>query len=140
MVRVGAVQGCRVRDGVERLVLAGRELVGVRSSVRHLDLLAVTLDRSGWGCVPVYRLPVRPLPVRVPVLWVHGRGNDAGLAVTVLATCAGWAYMDAGDSVNRFLGWCWDRPGTVAEIDGRLMAQISEQDGPEVPLRFGGGR
>lgn len=121
-------------------MLAGRELVGVRARVRHLDLLAVTLERSGWGCVPLYRLPVRPLPVRVPVLWVHSRGSDAGLAVTVLATCAGWAYMDAGDSANRFLGWCWDRPGAAAEVDARLMARISSQNGRAVPLSFGGGR
>ncbi|MGI5201466.1 hypothetical protein ACQEU6_07785 [Spirillospora sp. CA-108201] len=130
-------------DQVERGVLRGRDLAGVRARVRYLDLLAVSLGRLGWGCVPLYRLPVRPLPVRCPVLWVHSRAGDAGdagLPVTVLATCAGWSYVDASDREARWVGWCWDRPGAVAAVDVRLMAQVSAQEGPAVPLRFGGGR
>jgi len=135
---VGGLLGGAV-DRVERGVLRGRDLAGVGVRVRHLDLLAVTLERSGWGCVRLYRFPVRPLPVRVPVLWVHSRVGDAGLPVTVLATCLGWSYVDASDRDARWVGWCKDRPGTVAAVDARLMAQIA-QDRPAVPLRFGGGR
>ncbi|MGI5203032.1 hypothetical protein ACQEU6_15835 [Spirillospora sp. CA-108201] len=137
--RVGGLLSGAV-DQVERGVLRGRDLAGMRARVRYLDLLAVTLGRAGWGCVPLYRLPVRPLPVLCPVLWVHSRTGDAGLPVTVLATCAGWWYVDASDRGAWWVGWCSDRPGAVAEIDGRLMAQISAQEGPAVPLKFGGGR
>jgi hypothetical protein len=74
------------------------------------------------------------------VLWVYSRTGDAGLPVTVLATVLGWAYVDAGNVRARWLGWCSDRPGAVAEVDARLMAQMSPEGGPAVPLRFGGGR
>ncbi|MEV0663884.1 hypothetical protein ACIBI3_21960 [Actinomadura luteofluorescens] len=137
--RVGGLLSGAV-DQVERGVLRGRDLAGVRVRVRYLDLLAVSLGPLGWGCVPLYRLPVRPLPVRCPVLWVHSRNGDAGLPVTVLATCLGWSYVNASDTRTRWVGWCSDRAGAVAEIDGRLMAQISAQDGPAVPLRFGRGQ
>ncbi|MGI5206359.1 hypothetical protein ACQEU6_32905 [Spirillospora sp. CA-108201] len=137
--RVGGVLSGAV-DRVERGVLRGRDLAGVGVRVRYLDLLAVSLVRSGWGCERLYRLPVRPLPVRCPVLWVHSRAGDAGLPVTVLATCLGWSYVDASDREARWVGWCKDRPGAVATVDARLMAQISVQEGPWVPLKFGGGR
>ncbi|MGI5208747.1 hypothetical protein ACQEU6_45175 [Spirillospora sp. CA-108201] len=137
--RVGGLLGGAV-DQVERGVLRGRDLAGIRTRVRYLDLLAVSLGPLGWGCEPLYRLPVRPLPVRCPLLWVHSRAGDAGLPVTVSATCAGWSYVDASDREARWVGWCWDRPGAVAAVDARLMAQISAQAGPAVPLRFGGGR
>lgn len=126
-----------VRDGVERGVLGWREVRGVGVRVRYLDLLAVSLARAGWGCVALHRLPVRPLPVRSPLLWVHSRNGDAGLPVTVKATTLGWSYVDASALRTRWLGWCSDRPGAVAEVDARLTAQLSQDGGPAVPKRAG---
>jgi hypothetical protein len=135
--RVGGLLSGAV-DQVERGVLRGRDLAGVRVRVRYLDLLAVSLGPLGWGCVPLYRLEVSPLPVRCPVLWVHSRNGDAGLPVTVLATCLGWSYVDASDVRTRWVGWCSDRPEAVAQVDSRLMAQMSANGGCAAPTRAGG--
>ncbi|WP_433228118.1 hypothetical protein [Actinomadura formosensis] len=91
--------------------------------VRHLDLLALALERHGWRCVKTYCPEV--VPVRTPLLRVYGAGGVV-ITLNVMAVPGGrWAFHEAPRGRGGFLCHCGGDTKYAAQVIDRFLQDRS---------------